>query len=103
LSVHKTKSNEYSLTLPVRSFAGSLLQAVAKPLATYANEPILSHAQLLKAIDRIPASLSMHANLWVSNGSATKLQLLIPNSTGSILIASPTRHRRFRFRAIRRC
>ena len=87
LSVHKTKSNEYSLTLPVRSFAGSLLQAVAKPLATYANEPILSHAQLLKAIDRIPASLSMHANLWVSNGSATKLQLLIPNSTGSILIA----------------
>ena len=35
----------------------------------------------------IPADLSLHANVWVSSGSVSKLQILIPNSTGSIVIA----------------
>lgn len=87
LSIHQTTTDKYSLTLPVRSFAGSILQAVAKPLATYSKEPFLSQSQLLKTIDEIPASLSVHANLWVSKGSVTKLQILVPNSSGSLMIA----------------
>ena len=85
LSIHQTSSNEYALTLPLRSFAGSLLQGLAKPLATYAKE--LSPSQISQAIDKIPAGLSLHANLWVDKGSVTKVQFLIPNSTGSLFIA----------------
>ncbi|MGD0984403.1 MAG: hypothetical protein ABSA65_11390 [Acidimicrobiales bacterium] len=87
LSVHQTKTGEYSASLPIRSFAGSILQSLAKPLSTYSSEPFLSPSQLSKTIDEIPADLSLHANVWVSDGSVSKLQILIPNSTGSIVLA----------------
>lgn len=87
LSVHQTKKGEYSLSLPVRSFAGSILKSLAKPLSTYSSEPFLSPSQLSKTLNEIPTDLSLHANLWVSGGSVSKLQILIPNSTGSIVIA----------------
>ena len=87
LNIHQITSDEYSLRLPVRSFAGKLLQALAKPLATYTKEPFLSPSQLSKTIGEIPAGLSLHANLWISKGSASKLQIFIPKSSGSIVIA----------------
>lgn len=85
LSIHQTSSNEYAVKLPLRSFAGSLVQELAKPLASYANE--LSPSQFSQAIDKIPADLSLHANLWVEKGAATKVQFLIPNSAGSLFVA----------------
>ncbi|MGD0441629.1 MAG: hypothetical protein ABSB52_13520 [Acidimicrobiales bacterium] len=87
MSVHQVKSGEYSLSLPVRSFAGSILQSLAKPLSTLSSEPFLSPSQLSKTLDEIPADLSLHANLWESGGSVSKLQILIPDSTSSILLA----------------
>ena len=87
LSIHQTTTHEYSLNLPVRSFAGSILQAAAKALAKYSNEPFLSPSQLSKMIAKIPADLSLHANLWVTQGSVSKLRLFIPDSSGSLLIA----------------
>jgi hypothetical protein len=87
LSIHETTTGEYSLSLPIRSLAGSVLQGMAKALATDSNEPFLSPSQLSKAIDEIPAKLSIHANLWIANGSVSKAQVFIPNSSGSLLIA----------------
>ena len=87
LSVHQVKTGEYSLSLPVRSFAKSILNSLAAPLAKYSSEPFLSPSQLSKTMGEIPADLSLHANVWVSGGSVSKLQILIPNSTGSIVIA----------------
>ncbi len=87
LHVHQTTTHEYSLNLPVRSFAGSILQSAAKALAKYSNEPSLSPSQLSKTIAKIPTGLSLHANLWVTQGSVSKLRVLIPDSSGSLLIA----------------
>jgi hypothetical protein len=86
LSVHQTHADEYALTLPIRSFVGSLLHQIAKPLAAYLKEPFPAQAELGTIVNRIPANLSVHANMWVQNGSMTKLQIFIPDSSASVLI-----------------
>ncbi|MFZ2058686.1 MAG: hypothetical protein WAV54_14880 [Acidimicrobiales bacterium] len=86
LSIHKKTADEYSLSLPVRSFGASLVEKLAKPLAADLNEPSLSRAQLSKAIGDISAKLSLRANLWISKGSVSKLQVFVPNSSAYLLI-----------------
>jgi hypothetical protein len=86
LSIHQKTSNEYSLTLPVRSFASSILQKLVKPLTTYFKAMSVSQAQVLEAISKIPSGLRVHANLWISKGSVDKIQFMIPNSSASLLI-----------------
>ena len=87
LSVHQVKTGEYSLSLPVRSFAQSILNSFAAPLAKYSSVPLLTPSQLSKTLGEIPADLSLHANLWTSGGSVNKLQILIPDSTVSVVFA----------------
>jgi hypothetical protein len=86
LSIHQKSADEYSLSLPVRQFAGSLLQGLAKPLTEYLKDPLLSGSELQAVADRIPASLSVRADMWVTNGSMSRLQIFVPNSSASILI-----------------
>ena len=86
LSIHKKAASEYSLSLPVRHFVGSLLGGVAKPLATYEHEPLLSRLNIAKAVASIPANLSVHADMWVRNGAMSRLQIFIPGSKASLLI-----------------
>ena len=38
-------------------------------------------------MDKIPAGLSVHAYLWLKNGSMSRLQVFIPDSSASLLIA----------------
>ena len=87
LSIHQTSSDEYAMNLPIRDFVGSLLQGLYKPLASYLKVAVPSQAELGKVIDKIPSSLSVHANMWVADGSLSKLQIFVPNSAASILIA----------------
>ena len=86
LSIQQKSSNEYSLTLPVRSFASSILQKLVKPLTTYFKAMSVSQAQVLEATSKIPSGLRVHANLWISKGSVDKIQFMIPNSSASLLI-----------------
>src|SRR5208283_4524677 len=53
LSVHQVKTGEYSLSLPLRSFAKSILDSLAAPLAKYSSEPFLSPSQLSKTMGEI--------------------------------------------------
>lgn len=79
-------AGEYSLSLPVRPFVESFLHKISKPLAAYLNDPLVSPAALSGDVDKIPSSLSVHANVWVKNGSMSKLQIFIPHSSASVLI-----------------
>jgi hypothetical protein len=86
LSIHQMSGDEYSLSLRIRSFVGSLLHQIATPLAKYLKEPFLSQAELGKLVNEIPSTLSLHANMWVQNGSLSKLQIFIPDTSASLLI-----------------
>ncbi|MGO9332667.1 MAG: hypothetical protein ACLQCU_01190 [Acidimicrobiales bacterium] len=86
LSIHKKTADEYSLSLPARSFGASLVEKLAKPLAADLNEPSPSRAELSKAIGEISAKLSLRANLWISKGSVSRLQVFVPNSSAYLLI-----------------
>ena len=86
LSIHKKTADEYSLSLPVRSFGASLVEKLAKPLAADFNEPSPSRAKLSKTIGEISAKLSLRANLWISKGAVSKLQVFVPNSSAYLLI-----------------
>jgi hypothetical protein len=91
LSIHQVGANEYSLQLPVRSFVESFVGRVYKPLVAYLNEPLLSGVgvaqEVGKVVDKIPAGLTGHADLWVKNGAMSRLQVFIPNSSASLVIA----------------
>jgi len=94
LSIHRKSANEYTLSLPIRNFAGSLLHEMAKPLQTYLDRALPSDArfgklalgELGKAIAEIPANLFVHMNMWVRNGSVSKLQIFIPGSRAYVII-----------------
>lgn len=90
LSIHQVGANEYSLELPIRSFVRSFVSGVYKPLVDYLNEPLLSGVAVAqevgKLVDKIPAGLTGHAYLWVKNGSMSRLQLFIPDSSASLFI-----------------
>lgn len=86
LSIHQTHSDEYALDLPIRNFVGTFLRQIAKPLSTYLKVPLSSQVELSALITRIPANLSVHANMWVQNGSMTKLQIFIPDTSASVVI-----------------
>ena len=93
LSIHQIHAGEYSLNLPIRGFAGSFVRGIIKPLESfiraYTKVP-LPPGEITqgvgKAIDRIPAGLSVHANLWVQSGSMSRLQIFIPDSPTSVMI-----------------
>jgi hypothetical protein len=86
LSIHQKSADEYSVSLPVRSFASSLVDKLAKPDEALLNESGASSAQLAKGLDDIPADLSLNANLWISDGSVTKIQAFIPRTTSGYLL-----------------
>ena len=87
LSIHQKAGGEYSLALPVRSFVSSLLNKLIKPLESYLGGLMtVSKAQLSQATASIPAGLSLQANLWISNGSLTKIQAFIPQSNAYLMI-----------------
>jgi len=87
LSIHQKAAGEYSLTLPVRSFVSSLLNKLLKPLESYLGSGAsVSKAQLSQVMATIPAGLSLQANLWISNGSLTKVQAFIPQSSAYLMI-----------------
>ncbi len=93
LSIHQIHAGEYSLNLPIRGFVGSFVRGIIKPLESfiraYTKVP-LPPGEITqgvgKAIDRIPAGLSVHANLWVQSGSMSRLQIFIPDSPTSVMI-----------------
>ncbi|MGO8721955.1 MAG: hypothetical protein ACLQRM_04315 [Acidimicrobiales bacterium] len=86
LSIHQDSADEYSVTLPVRSFANALVSELAKPVEALLNEPSISSADIAKGLNDIPADLSLNANLWVTNGSVTKIQAFIPRTTSGYLL-----------------
>jgi hypothetical protein len=86
LSIHQNGSGEYSLTLPVQSFTGSLLAKLVKPVTAALKMKSVPQALTSEMIAKIPASLSLHANLWISQGSLTKLQFFIPRTSAYLMI-----------------
>ncbi len=87
LSIHQKAAGEYSMTLPLRSFLTSLLSKLLKPLESYLGGPtMLPQAEITQAMASIPAGLSLQANLWISNGSLTKIQAFIPQSSAYLMI-----------------
>jgi hypothetical protein len=87
LSIHKTASDEYSLKLPLRPFVSSVVDKLAAPVEAILNEPNVPQAEITKGLDEIPAGLSAHANLWVSDGSLSKIQVFIPETSACLWIA----------------
>ena len=86
LSVHQVSATEYALSLPVRKFVESFAHSIAQPLQSDLNEPFLSGQVISEAVNKIPANLFVHVNVWVRAGSMDKIQIFIPDSQGSILI-----------------
>jgi len=86
LSVHQVSADEYALSLPVRRFVASFAHSIAQPLQADLNEPFLSGQALSEAVNKIPANLFVHLNVWVKDGSMSKIQIFIPDSQGSVLI-----------------
>jgi hypothetical protein len=89
LSIHQIGANEYALNLPIRGFVGSFVDKVATPLETYLqtySKVPFPQAEITKVIDKIPANLSVHANVWVQSGSLSKVQIFIPDTSASVLI-----------------
>ena len=87
LSVHQNGPGEYSLTLPVRSFVGTLADKLVQPLeAAMGGAPAVSKAQLAQGVARIPSDLSLHADVWIAGGSLTKIQAFIPDTSAYLMI-----------------
>jgi len=86
LSIHQVSSDEYALSLPVRRFVESFAHSIAQPLQADLNEPFLSGQALTGAVNKIPANLFVHVNVWLQDGSMNKIQIFIPGSQGSLLI-----------------
>jgi len=86
LSIHRVSSNEYSLTLPVKSFARSLLSKLVTELKGSLAAEHVSAAQLTQRLNTIPSGLSLHANIWVSHRSLQKIQIFIPSSASYFVI-----------------
>ncbi len=87
LSIAQKTSDEYSLTLPIRAFAGSLVAKLTKPLESILNVPSLPQAEVTKTLAEIPESLSLNANVWVEGGSLTKIQAFIPRTSAYLMIS----------------
>lgn len=90
LTIHQTGSGKYSADLPVRSFVTTLVDKLIGPIESLLDDPALnkelSGSSLSSALARIPASLALRANLWVSNGSLTKVQAFIPDTAAYLMI-----------------
>lgn len=87
LSVQQKTSDEYSLRLPLRSFVSDLAGRLLKPVEAALTLPKVSKGETTKALDHIPAGLSVKANVWVSNGSLTQIQAFVPTTTAYLQIA----------------
>ena len=87
MSIAQKTSDEYSLTLPIRAFAGSLVAKLTKPLESILNVPSLPQAEVTKTLAEIPESLSLNANVWVEGGSLTKIQAFIPRTSAYLMIS----------------
>ncbi|MGD1012679.1 MAG: hypothetical protein ABR925_09155 [Acidimicrobiales bacterium] len=86
LSVHQNGTGEYSLNLPVRSFTRSLLAKFTKLLAAELKGSPLTPGEIAQVPAQIPAHLSLGANVWISQGSLTKLQFFIPKTNAYLMI-----------------
>lgn len=75
---------EYSLTLPVRNFLGSMLADVTSQLEKTVPSAQRVIPDLTRDIDSISASLTIPMLMWVQGGSMTKLQ--ISHGTSSLVI-----------------
>jgi hypothetical protein len=49
--------------------------------------PKISKGEITQALDKIPAGLSVKANVWLSNGSLTKIQAFVPTTSAYLEIA----------------
>ena len=86
LSVAQKTSDEYSLALPIRAFAGSIVAKLTKPLESILNIPSIPQAEVTKTLAEIPENLSLKANVWVEGGSLTKIQAFIPRTSAYLMI-----------------
>jgi hypothetical protein len=86
LSIRQKADGEYSLNLPVRSFVGSVVDKLAKPVESFLDQPAVPQSEISKALKEIPAGLTVNANLWISNGSLTKIQAFIPTTSAYLEI-----------------
>ena len=90
LSIHQKAAGEYALSLPIRSFVTTLVDKLIGPIEAFVNDPALtkeiSSSALSSELARIPSSLSLNANLWITSGSVTKIQAFIPDTTAYLMI-----------------
>jgi hypothetical protein len=86
LSIHQKTTDEYSLSLPLRSFVGSVVDKLAKPVESFLNQPAVPQSKISQVLDEIPAGLSVNVDIWISNGSLTKIQAFIPTTSAYLLI-----------------
>jgi len=91
LSIHKKTADEYSLSLPVRSFGASLVEKLAKPLAADFNEPSHLEHSFPRRSARSPQAFSPREPV-ISKGAVSKLQVFVPNSSAYLLIGVSHRH-----------
>jgi hypothetical protein len=85
-SIRREAGDEYSLNLPLRPFASSLVDELTKPVEAFLNKPSLPPAEISKMLAQIPAGLAFQANFWVSNGLVTKIQAFIPRTSAYLMI-----------------
>ncbi|MGO9560235.1 MAG: hypothetical protein ACLPQS_17720 [Acidimicrobiales bacterium] len=80
---------EYSVSLPVRDFLGTFLADLESQLEK--SVPSAEHLvpTLRKAIDEIPASLSIPVQLWIDNGTLIKVAVSYHGTTVSVGISHP--------------
>jgi hypothetical protein len=82
-------TTEYSLNMPARSFLNSFLQhlegALSKEVPSLKRDAGLGSA----LIKRIPASLTIPMNLWVSGGSLTQLDISYKGNSLDMAISHP--------------
>jgi hypothetical protein len=87
LSIHQKSANEYSLNLPVRAFLGSLVDKLVKPVESLVKGVAVSKTQIATTLERVPSGLTVNANVWIQNGSVTKIQAFIPMTSAYLDIA----------------
>jgi len=80
---------EYSLTLPVRNFLGSVLTDVTSQLEKTIPSAQRLIPELVSDIDRISQSTTIPMQMWVQDGSMTKLSILHGSEALVIDVAHP--------------
>ena len=81
---------EYSVSLPVRNFLSTLVADLETQVEKSAPSAQQLVPRLRKAIDRIPASLSIPIKMWIENGSLIKVAVSYDRATVTVGITHPS-------------